>query len=83
MLNTYNKVDGFTEKECVQQADRREWLLIAAEKQKLSMRPGAPFHVRWVHSHAGNKLEVAADKHAKQGAQMAYLPREISPLRET
>ena len=76
MLNTYAKLGEFTEREWVQQPGRREWLLIAEEKRKLRMIPGAPFHKRWVRSHAGNRLEAAADKQAKQGAQMAYLPRE-------
>ena len=65
VLNTYAKVDSFTEKDWVVQADRREWLKIAELKRKLRARPGASFHTRWVHSHAGNWEE------AKRGAKMS------------
>jgi len=77
-LNTFAKVDGFTVKEWVKQEDRREWLRIAELKRSLRARPGASFHTRWVHSHAGNQEEAVADRKAKRGAKMSYLAREMS-----
>ena len=78
VLNTYAKVDDFREKDWVVQPDRREWLKIAELKRRLHARPGASFHTRWVHSHAGNWEEAVADRKAKRGAKMSYLARGMA-----
>jgi ribonuclease HI len=70
VLNTDAKVDGFTGTDWVVQADRREWLKNAELQRRLRARPGASFHTRWVHSHAGNWEEAVADRQAKRGAKM-------------